>query len=346
MGDFRTTTGEALPLPKAKLKARLRMGFLIFLLLGVSLLTVGFMVEIDRYVTATGFVTTEEYAEVRPPASGKVAAILVDSGQLVKAGEMIVQLDCSQEEAALEEAKAALRKTEAEAARRRIEIAENKRQLGESIIVLALRLENLAVKLVRNQELFAKGLVPGSKIEDLELEKKLSQAELTSLKNRDTSLFDRELEVLDREVEARRDSVRTAELRVRNREVRAPIAGQVLRYEFVIGELVRPETVLVEIFGGQRKIMKLKVAERFATIVAPGQRYTTILAPYRGANEIIFEGRLEALRNVIQGDGQKTYRVAYCSFEPGSVKVPPGTTGEARIYYGRSNLWLYLLGRQ
>jgi hypothetical protein len=129
---------------------------------------------------------------------------------------------------------------------------------------------------------------------------------------------------------------------VDRRRIGAPIGGRVLRYEFVIGELVRPGNVLYEIFGGQRRILKLKVAERYAARVFPGQRCTAVLAPYRGPDEIIFEGKVTHLRNVIEGDGEKTYRVAYCTFAAQGLTIPPGTTAQARIYYGDSSLLGYL----
>jgi hypothetical protein len=107
---------------------------------------------------------------------------------------------------------------------------------------------------------------------------------------------------------------------------------------------VRPDTVLYEIFGGDRQVLKLRVTERFATRVAAGQRYEAKLRPYRGIRPIIFEGKVEYLRDVIQAEGQQTYRVAYCTFDPQGHPVPPGTTGEAKLYYGRSSLWFFCLG--
>lgn len=344
MGDYRTTTGEALPPPRWKRIARWRIGALLGLLAVSIIVTAGVLIHVDRYASAMGYVTTEEYAEVRPPMSGTVAEILVDSGQIVQAGAPLVRLDSSQETAVLEETRALLKKTEAEVARRKIEIAEKRRQLAEDIAILQLRVDNNAKKLGRSRELFDKGLVSGNVVEDLELQQEISISELNSLKSRDQSLFDRELEVLDREVEARRDAISLAELRVRRRDVCAPIGGQVVRYEFVIGELVRPESVLLEIFGGRRQILKLKIAERYAAKVDAGQRCTAVLAPYRGSNEIIFEGNVEGLRNVIQGDGDGTYRVAYCTFHPRGLTISPGTTAQARIYYGQSTLWSYLFG--
>jgi multidrug resistance efflux pump len=189
MSDYRTTTGEALPPPKKKRHRRMRLGLLLALLIVAALVTAGAMIRMERYVSATGFVTTEHYAEVRPPLSGTVAEILVDSGERVERGEVLVRLDSSQEQAGLEEAQAVLRKTEAEVARRRIEIAEKKRALAESISVVRLRLGNTQKKLARLAQLLERGLVSGSAVEDLELEREIAESELKSLQSRDLSLF-------------------------------------------------------------------------------------------------------------------------------------------------------------
>jgi multidrug resistance efflux pump len=344
MGDFRTTTGEILPLAKSQRKSRLRIGLSVTAAILATLAATGFIVRLERYVTAPGYVTTEEYAEVRSPVDGMVGEILAESGKTVARGDILVKLDSSQELAALAETQGLLRMAEAEAARRRIEIVGKRREIAEGVGLLELRLKNAERKLVRTRGLHDKGLVPVSELEDLEFERDLTTASLAEMRGRDLAIFDREMEVLEREIDLRRDAVRTAELRVANRLIRAPIGGQVLRYEFVIGETVRPDTVLFEIFGGSRQIVKLKVAERFATMIAGGQRYTAILAPYRSPRKIIFTGTVETLRNVIQGDEKRTYRIAYCSFDPGSRTIPPGTTCEARIYYGKSNLWKFIFG--
>lgn len=344
MGDFRTTTGEFLPLANRQRKSRMRLGLLVTAVVVAAIAATGFIVRLERYVTAPGYVTTEEYAEVRSPVDGKVGEILAESGKVVSQGDILVKLDSSQELAALAEMQSLLRMAEAESARRHIEIAGKRREITENIDVLDLRLKNAERKLVRTRGLFDKGLVPVSELEDLEFERSLTTANLAAMRARDLALFDREMEVLEREIDIRRDAVRTAEMRVANRFLRAPIGGQVLRYEFVIGETVGPNTVLFEIFGGTRQVVKLKVAERFATMIASGQRYTAVLAPYRSPRKIIFTGTVETLRNVIQGDEQRTYRIAYCSFDPGNRIIPPGTTCEARIYYGKSNLWKFIFG--
>jgi len=345
MGDFRTTTGEALPLPRRERRLRriVRLAAAVAVLAG--LVWAGLHFRVRRYVPAAGYVTTGEYAEVRPPTMGVVAEIKVRSGDKVRKGDLLVQLDDTEERATLEEVRSQARKAEAQLSRREAEIEETKRLLAKDIEVARLRLKDATTKVLRTQELLKKGLVAASALEDAKLKEELARAELTSLQNRDLSVFEKELVVLREEVRARREAVLRAEARVRAKQVRAPISGTVLRYEFVIGELVRPEQVLYEIFGGEELVLKLRVAERYATRIAVGQPCKARLAPFSaGLQSVWFEGRIEHLRNVIQADGKQTYRVAYCSFDPRDYQVPPGTTAEARIYYGRAPALLVLLG--
>jgi multidrug efflux pump subunit AcrA (membrane-fusion protein) len=364
MGDFRTTIGESIPLTrKARRRRLLWIGGTILVLLA-AVVYAGVAIKMERYAVASGYVTTREYAEVRPPTSGTVAKIEAHSGDKVEKGQVLVRLDAEEEEASLEEAKRKVEKLAAEQERRRAQIEvelqrrqvtleEQKRNLQDAINIARLQLKNAQSKLKRTRELVERGLKAASALEDDSLKEQLAQAQLASLLAKDLTIYEtllakdkaayqNELAAMEQDLEAQRDVVRRAEARLRAKMVRAPIAGTVLRYEFVVGELVRPETVLFEIFGGDEKVLKLRIAERYATKVAPGQKYSAVLASFSGLQTIYFTGRITRLRNVIQAEGRQTYRVAYGDFDDRGFAIPPGTTAEARIYYGRSCLWFYL----
>jgi multidrug resistance efflux pump len=471
MGDIRTTDGEQPP-ATIKEKRYRRSLFLAALFCGVSVITVlGFVITVRRHFLATGYVTTIDYAEVRPPATGQVKEICVSSGKTVAQGDVLVRLDDAQEAAAFAEAGTVVRRAEADLNRRRAELADARRQHEWDIADARYRLDDLrqAIQRVqaalagsdtpttptteltvefttlalartearraqaqltrreteiaetRNQrqwqlaqarlmlesargiaartaQLVEAKLAAGSALEDAQLKAQLAEAALKALESQEEAIYDQELAVLRLEVTARNEALQQAEARLRlrlsdlhaqekladlrlqallsrdlaaydlelagkeqelvaakeaqaraqarldARQIRAPIAGRVLRYEFVLGELVSPETVLMEIFGGDRQVLKLRVPERYATRVAAGQPYRAELAAFRSVRTVYFRGEIEALRSVIQSEGQDTYRVAYCSFTSGEHDVPPGTTAEARVYYGRSCLWLYFFG--
>jgi len=364
MGDLRTTSGEDLPLSKAA-SGRLRNKILlIFFLFLVVVVTLGIVIKVNRYTIASGYVTTEHYAEVRSPVTGVVGKILVTSGAVVEAGQILVQLNAEEEEALLAETKAKVSKLQTEIERRKaemsidlerrsVDLSEQKRHHKDDIDIADLQLRNTQAKVKLTRELVAKGLKAASNLEDEELKEQLAQVTLKSLKNKDFTIYDellkrdrdkydREIEALGNELQAMEDSVRRVEARLQTRRIRAPIAGTVVRYEFVIGELLTPNSVIYEIFGGDKQVLKLRVDERHATKIGVGQKYRARLSSFKGIARQYFWGEIEYLRNVIQADGLKTYRVAYCSFDAGEHIIPPGTTAEARIYYGKSCLWFYL----
>lgn len=365
MGDIRTTIGEDLPLGQ-RAKRRRRWLFLLAALLVVGgVVATGILIKVERYATATGYVTTEEYAEVRPGATGTVGAILARTGDHVEAGELLVQLDAEQERASFEEAQSRVSRAEAELERReaqievdlerrRVALDEQKRHHADAINIARLQLQNAQAKRALTEQLVERGLKARTALDDEELKEKLAQAELGSLLARDLTIYDllmakdeatyqTEIRAMRQELRGLKDAVKRSEAQLRAREIRAPIAGRLLRYEFVVGELVRPESVLYEIFGGDEQILKLQVGERFAARISPGQRYSAILAPYRGVKTIYFTGQVESLRNVIQAQGKSTYRMAYCDFHNQGLEISPGTSAEARIYYGTSCLWFFLL---
>lgn len=364
MGDYRTTTGSEIPLTKRE-NIRRRYVFLgTFLLLLALLGVAGTLIKVDRYTTATGYVTTEDYAEVRSPLTGTVSKILVRSGEKVQTGQVLVQLNSEEEEALLAETRARVSKLQTEMERRKaemaidierrsVDLAEQKRAHLDAIAIADLQLRNAQAKLKLTQELVNKGLKAATQLEDDSLKEQLAQVTLASLRNKDFTIYeellkrdrlkyDSEIAALDNERQALEDAVRRVEARLQTRLIRAPIDGVVVRYEFVLGELLTPSSVIYEIFGGEKQVVKLRINEKHATRVGVGQKYRARLSSYKGVLRQYFRGEVEYLRNVIQSEGRTTYRVAYCSFDSGGREIPPGATAEARIYYGRSCLWFYL----
>lgn len=344
MGIFQKTAVNNLPLTTNERHARRRRILMTSTGVAAIVILAGFIIQVNYRVPASGFVTTEHYAEVRAPVVGIVEGIMMQSGAMAHKGEILVQLRNAEESASLEEARSQAQKAEAELRKRESEITEQKRRLNEDIAVANLRLQNAVSRLARTKEGMARGLVAGSVLEDDQLKEQLARAELESLLKQDISIYEKDLIVLRQALQARRDMTERAQAAVEARAIRAPIDGQVLRYEFVIGELVRPETILYEIFGGEKQVLKLRISERHAMRVAPGQRYEAWLASYRGLRRVRFHGLIEHMRNVIQSDGQTNYRVAFCSFDARGHIVPPGTTAEAMINCGKTCLWFFLLG--
>ena len=169
MGDLRTTIGEKMPLPKRDIRRKKILYTLLTLLVITAIVAAGIVIKVDRYTLASGYVTTEDYAEVRPPVTGIVSKILVRTGAKVEAGQLLVQLNAEEEEASLAEAKARHSRLEVELERRqaemnidlerrRVDLTEQQRIHKDDIAIAELQLQNAQTKLKLTRELVEKGL--------------------------------------------------------------------------------------------------------------------------------------------------------------------------------------------
>ena len=136
---------------------------LLFLVILAAVVSAGIYIKVDRYTLAQGYVTTEEYAEVRPPVTGTVSKIYIKTGAQVQAGQVLVQLNSEEEEATLAETKARHAKLETELERRmtemnidlerrKLDLDEQKRTHVDDIEIAELRLRNSQTKLKLTRE--------------------------------------------------------------------------------------------------------------------------------------------------------------------------------------------------
>ncbi|MEI8352677.1 MAG: efflux RND transporter periplasmic adaptor subunit, partial [bacterium] len=121
MGDYRTTTGEPAPASAPRRNRQRIRRISISLALAGFMIVAGTVIRVERSFLANGYVTTEQYAEVRPATVGTVAEILVLTGSVVTQGQELVRLDMKEEQAVVEEAQSRVLQTESELARREAE---------------------------------------------------------------------------------------------------------------------------------------------------------------------------------------------------------------------------------
>ena len=141
MGDYRATTGESAPtsMPQRQRRRFLRLSAAVAAL--ALAVVAGFFIHVERSFLANGYVTTEEYAEVRPATVGIIADIRAQSGASVTQGQVLATLDITEEQAAVDEAQSRVLQMESELARRQAEIVEENRRHQELIAIARLRPE-------------------------------------------------------------------------------------------------------------------------------------------------------------------------------------------------------------
>jgi len=344
MGELRTTRGEPPP-PTARERRDWFWRSLLLTFLGLAALGVtGAQIRLERYAPASGYVTTVEYAEVRSPVASQVVRIGALSGDAVRRGDLLVQLEDTAERAALAEAADEVRKKESELIYREAEAVERRRLRACAVEAAQLAQDYARQRVELTRALVAGGTASARDLADDVYRLQVAEADCRRLQGGDAALDDRQTDILRQDVAARRQAVSRAAAAVNARAVRAPIDGRLLRHTFFAGEVVRPDTLLYEVFGGTNLILKLRVPERYATRVAAGQPVRIQFRSDRSLLAPWVPGRVTDVREVIQTEGPQAFRVVTCSFEPGARNLPPGATADARIRIGRSSFWASLLG--
>ncbi len=250
---------------------------LLFSLLGVALLATWFFflrkvfnpdVEVEIYnvtavsplqhnavLTASGYVVAQRQAAVASKGTGRLVYLGVEEGDQVKEGQIIAQLEHSDLDAALAEAKASLNQALANLEQAKAEQADAE------------------VNFVRHQKLLADQLIARSAFDAAEARFKRAQAAVGAS---------------EAAVQVARTRVRAAEVALEYTNIRAPFDGTVLTKNADVGEIVAPfgasttaRAAVVSIADMSSLEVEADVSESNIQRIQPGQSCEIVLDAYQ-----------------------------------------------------------------
>ena len=186
----------------------------------------------------SGLVRAENQVEIRPEIAGRVAAVLVRSGDAVERGQTLVRLDESTLREQLRQAEASVRLEEASAKGARARVAELEAQVS------------------RARELAAEELISRLQLETLEAQLAAAQASADEA---------------DARVEQARATLEERRSAVEKTVIRAPVAGRVGRRHVEVGMQVDTGTLLFEIGSLDELIVEVPLTGEMLGHVREGQ---------------------------------------------------------------------------
>lgn len=254
-----------------------RGGVILFGLLGLAVLAVLFLlfragfssaVEVETHnviavspaqqnavLTASGYVVAQRQAAVASKGTGRLVYLGVEEGDQVKEGQIIAQLEHSDLDAALAEAKASLNQALA-----LVEQAKAERADAES-------------NFVRHQKLLADQLIARSAFDAAEARFKRAEAAVLAS---------------EAAVQVARTRVRAAEVALEYTNIRAPFDGTVLTKNADVGEIVAPfgasttaRAAVVSIADMSSLEVEADVSESNIQRIQPGQACEIVLDAYQ-----------------------------------------------------------------
>ena len=129
-------------------------------------------------INAAGVVVPVREEQVVAPARTRIARVLAKPGQVVKKGELLLELDAAATSLAIDNLEEQIAQQDIRVQALSLELAQKQRQLASEIELLELDLEAAKVKLGKFERLHKLGAVSASELADAGLAVKRTQIEL------------------------------------------------------------------------------------------------------------------------------------------------------------------------
>ncbi|MEP4485570.1 MAG: biotin/lipoyl-binding protein [Halioglobus sp.] len=323
----------------------LRWGITACVLLTVALITVIFYYH-PSTTNASPFFRT---VTMLPEGGGRVDAVYVDNGQLVKAGDPLFSLEESSQLAAMEVAESKILELDAG-----IKLAEAEREAMRGLVAQAkgsLDQAQNELRLKRDLQQRDAGIVSSNEIERLENTIESRVGALTAA-NANLQAVQAQLEsVLPAQRASAVEAFEQTEVEVRKTTVYASIAGRVAQFLLKPGDYVnpilRPAGLLIPVSGVESGLVEVQAGfnQLAAPVVKPGtlaeitcmsKPFTVIPMVVVRVVDVIAAGQLRPTDSLVDIEARAKPGTLTVAMEPlyanGLAGVLPGTKCLANAY--------------
>ena len=220
-------------------------------------------ISIQREVELAGSLIASDQARVSSEVAGIVRQVLVELGQEVSAGQVIMQLDTQELELSLQRAESQLRQTEAQLGIDGVNTKEPPPDEQISSVRLAMANHDDAIAQLRRAErLRQQNLLPQADLDTAETRVKVNEANYrAALEN---------VQSLKATLQDRRHAVEQTQKKLKDAGIRAPISGQISERLVNQGEFIRENTPVVSIVKLNPLKIQTSVQERYAGVIRAG----------------------------------------------------------------------------
>ena len=321
-----------------------RIGVFV-LLLFVAAFIVSIFLPTTRWAEGGGYMVTDEEAEIRPSVQGAIEKWLVETGDQVSKGQMLIQLVDSVQRAAYQQSQ-----NELEVAQARLKHLQNSQKLQEAQrkeqIYRAKKNLELAEDELKRMAESTTGAFSKRELADAKLKVQVAESKLTELQLPRDQINAQQIEVLREELAAAAKKVALHKAEVDLRRICSPLDGTILFNDFEPGEVVKPEHVLGQVFDRSVWIVKLKLPERMIAYVQVGQPVEVELSSYPGWRCGYLSGKVSKVLPIVtpQSTGDGIFYVEVTLDDPSDKRLSLGLSARGRIDTGRISWLRRILG--
>lgn len=279
-----------------------------------------------------------ERADVRAVTSGVIQNVTAREGEAVSAGDVILHLDDSQQQAQLKSAKATLTKLEAELALTKAGARKEEVERAEQQVATARkRLEFSSDEADRLRRAYRKNAVSISAYQKAKGNASVEREQLAGARKQlavvSAKARPKRLEALQAEIEAQQAQVEFFSQKLAETRIKAPIDGEIVssRLQFARGDYLQKGEIIATVEQTDTLSAEIRMPESTISEVELGALTTARFWTYPGTN---FAGHITSIApNAETSEYGKVVRVQ-AALDRTGARLKPGMTGQAKIRGG------------
>ncbi len=238
--------------------------------------------NIQRQVELSGTLMSPDQAKVSSEVAGIVRQVLVEMGDEIKPGQVLVKLEPRELELALRRAISLLRQAEAQLGIDGVKVKEPPPDEEISVVRTAIaNRDDARAQLARARRLRSQNLLAQADLDTAETRVKVTEAAYQAAVE--------SIESLKASLQERRAAVELAQKKLDDAVIRAPVAGSVSERLVYPGEFIRENTPVISLVQMNPLKLKTAVQEKHAGLIVPNQPVQFRVEPFPDA---VFKGRI------------------------------------------------------
>jgi membrane fusion protein (multidrug efflux system) len=266
---------------------------------------------VQRRVQAVGSLYPLDESTVSAEVDGRVAKVLVDVGDAVKEGQVLVVIDDTELRYELERQRAAVRQVRAQLGLGPNDPLPRDASLVAFVQRAAADLFDAEQKYHRAEQLFGQQLIARQQLDEA-----LSRFNGARAAN-DVAI--QEVDRLKAQLQSSEAASKLAEKKLNDTQIRAPLPGAVKERRVTTGEYLKVQSPVMVLVRTDTLRARLAVPEKWAGAVKPGATVDVQMEAYPGET---FQGKLVRINPAVAQDS-RTFEVEALLPNPGG-RLKPG----------------------
>jgi HlyD family secretion protein len=273
--------------------------------------------SIATYLSLDGQISPLEQANLSFQQSGPIAAIYVNQGDRVSAGEMLAKIDDSTLRAQLAQAQAQIEQAQAQAQSSSLNVPITQSQTTQAVQAAKGALASAQLTYSQDQALYKQGYVSQSALEQAQAAYIAAQSQYrTALSNQgSTKVQSSNAQAAQGALAAARASANTLQTEIGQTTLYAPFAGIITARLADPGAMASPATPVLSLSRVDPVWVNINVPDQDLSYVRPG---TAVRFTASDAGDKQFTGRIDTL-NAVPTQGTLSYQARIKEPNPNDI---------------------------